>query len=81
MTSAMMNIINGTKDLAMARELAERKADAVNEQEKLAGAEQEAGPSTIEAMTPEQATDAINKLSSIVLQLTERLDGKGVELK
>lgn len=77
MTSAMMNIINGTKDLAQAREQAERKADVLNEQEQLAGATGEAEQVAIETMTPEQATDAIQKLSAIVLQLTERLDGKG----
>ena len=31
----------------------------------------------VETNSPEQATDAIQKLSAIVLQLTERLDGKG----
>ncbi|ARK23656.1 hypothetical protein SporoP37_02420 [Sporosarcina sp. P37] len=77
--NAIQNILQGVQEMARARELAEQKADAINEQEKLA---QQAGttPEEVQAMSPEQATEAINKLSAIVMDLTKRLDGKGESL-
>lgn len=80
MTSVMQNLINGTRELAEQRE---RKAGVLNEMEKdagQAGASGEGAGTDVEAMTPEQMHVAINKLSEIVLQLSERLDGKGVSV-
>lgn len=91
MTSAMQNILMGVQENARLREQAEKKADILNEQEKLAyQQEQQAGASSeavegqsgepMEQMTPEQMNEAIQFLSKTVLELQARLDGKGVSV-
>ncbi len=85
--SAMQNLIIGTQQLAEQREksLADVQREMKQEQAQTqAGAtgeaEQEAGATTIEAMTPEEMAGAIHKLSEIVLQLSQKLDNKGESL-
>lgn len=88
MTNAMQNILMGIQETARLREQAERKADILNEQEKLAHQQEQQALSedaegqaeALEQMTPEQMNEAIQFLSKTVLELQARLDGKGVAL-
>lgn len=88
--NAIQNILAGVQQQAQEREktLADAQREMKQEHAQTlgqveSGATVEAGAvetEAIETMTNEQATDAIHKLSAIVLQLTERLDQKGESL-
>jgi len=79
--SAIQSILEGVIQQSQAREHAERKADATNEAEKLAGAGGQAGASAeaeqVQELSTAEMNQAIQMLSKAVLEMQSKLESKG----
>ena len=73
MNSAMQNLIIGTEQLAKERQLAEAEKLQAKQQEL---AQQQAGATEpVQEMTQAELSEAVQTLSKIMLELTNKVDG------